>query len=80
MTAVLIAIAAGAALIVYLTSGRRYDHGIATIQYGYGKTHSYRARRERETGRVQIWVREWMPAQPPGRDDAITVTFTKTEA
>jgi hypothetical protein len=64
--------------LICATAGRKYDHGIAVVQYAYGKTHHYKARRERETGKVQIYVREWMPAQPPG-PEGVKVTFTKTE-
>lgn len=64
------------ALVLALCHDRRWDYGEAELQYGYGKTHRYRARRDRQTGKVQIFVREWMPATV---DESVRVTFIRTD-
>ena len=61
-------------LVIALAAERRFDYGEAEIQYGYGKTHRYRARQDRKTGKVQIFVREWMPA---AADENTRVTFAR---
>ena len=52
------------ALVIALAAERRFDYGEAEIQYGYGKTHRYRARQDRKTARFRSSCGSGCPPRP----------------